>query len=99
MVRRRAPSQYVDPSHDNFKQRFATMRQISLSYGGDSCSTKDLSLELPHQKEKKGKQRLLTALEKEILSREGASGEGVSCRHRVRALRNGGPGNSNRRDR
>ena len=53
MVRRRAPSQYVDPSHDNFKQRFATMRQISLSYGGDSCSTKDLSLELPHQKEKK----------------------------------------------
>ena len=72
VVRRRAPSTYVDPSHDNFKQRFATMRQISLSYGGDSCSTKDLSLELPHQKEKKGKQRLLTALEKEILSREGS---------------------------
>ena len=61
----------VDPSHDSFAQRIATMKQISLSYGGDSCGAVDLSVQLPQQKEKKRKQRLLTPREKEILSKEG----------------------------
>ena len=47
------------------------MKQISLSYGGDSCGAVDLSVQLPQQKEKKRKQRLLTPREKEILSKEG----------------------------
>ena len=84
---------FVDPANDNFAHRIPFLKQLSLSYGEEQCqNAADLSVNLPPPKLRNTK-RFLTIHEQEILSKEGAwRRRGLRGRHRVRAVRHGGPG-------